>query len=583
MIRSAPYCAIPDELLIFMEVPVTREHQHPDGLTRRGFLGAGLAGSAAFFGGGLAHLISSSNAAAAQDDALWIEKSITELQALMASGQLTSRELTLGYLDRILQLNPPLHAVIEINPQAVGIAAQRDAERRTRRLRGPLHGIPILVKDNIATGDSMQTTAGSLALVGSRVPGDAPLVARLRAAGAVIVGKANLSEWANFRGIPPGFDFNGWSARGGKTRDPYLLSFDPCGSSSGSGVAPAANLCTAAIGTETDGSITCPATNNLVFGLKPTVGLVSQEGIVPIAHSQDTAGPMARTVRDIAIMLGVIQSPFGEVLSHELPSDYTQFLDANSLQGNVIGIDQRYLTPDYSFPVNPLTLEAFNAGLDALESLGATLVECDTGDIFAYGFDEFVVLLQEFKVQIADYLGTLSHTSMRTLDDLIAFNAANCAVEMPYYGQEIFELSNATTGGLTDPTYLAARANCLALSRDQGIDQVLASGIDAIVAPSYTFATQPAAVAGYPNIAIPCGFTADGRPAGMWMYAGFLQEPKLLAFAYALEQALQPRTAPQFLGALQPFPPDPGICAALPNTLPREGYRYAAGRLMRTR
>jgi amidase len=557
----------------------------PGRITRRAFLGAGAAGAAAFVGSGLPPFVRPSWASAAQDDGIWIEKSIPELQALMASGQLTSRALTLGYLDRISELNPLLHAVIEVNPQAVATAARRDAERRAGQLRGPLHGVPILVKDNIATGDRMQTTAGSLALVGSRVPGDAPLVARLRAAGAVILGKANLSEWANFRGFPP-WDFNGWTARGGKTRDPYLLSFDPCGSSSGSAVAPAANLCAAAIGTETDGSITCPATNNLVFGLKPTVGLVSQDGIIPIAHSQDTAGPMARSVTDLAILLGVIQSPFGAVLGHTFPSDYTQFLDAHSLEGKTIGVDQRYLTPDYSFPVNPLTLEAFNAGLDALEDLGATLVPCDTGDIFAYGFDELIVLLQEFKVQINDYLGTLSHTSMRTLDDLIAFNNAHCAVEMPYYGQEIFEWANTTTGGLTDPAYLAARANCLALSRDQGIDAVLDSGIDAIVAPSYTLATQPAAVAGYPNIAIPCGFTGDGRPAGMWMYAGFLEEPKLLAFAYALEQALQPRIAPQYAGALQPFPPDPGICAALPDTGPglrRQGYRFATGRLRRTR
>jgi amidase len=560
------------------------EHVQHGRMTRRAFLGAGAAGAAAFVGGGLP-LLRPSAASAAQDDGQWIEKSIPELQALMSSGQLTSRELTRGYLGRITELNPLLHAVIEVNPEAVAIAARRDAERRAGQLRGPLHGIPILVKDNIATRGRMQTTAGSLALVGSRVPGDAPLVARLRAAGAVILGKANLSEWANFRGFPP-WDFNGWTARGGKTRDPYLLSFDPCGSSSGSGVAPAANLCAAAIGTETDGSITCPATNNLVFGLKPTVGLVSQSGIIPIAHSQDTAGPMARTVTDIAILLGVIQSPFGEVIGQAVPTDYTQFLQTNSLEGKTIGVDQRYLTPEYSFPVNPLTLEAFNAGLDALEDLGATLVPCDTGDIFAYGFDELIVLLQEFKVQINEYLATLSHTSMRTLDDLIAFNNAHCAVEMLYYGQEIFEWANTTTGGLTDPAYLAARANCITLSRDQGIDAVLDSGIDAIVAPSYTLATQPAAVAGYPNIAIPCGFTGDGRPAGMWMYAGFLEEPKLLAFAYALEHALQPRTAPQYPGSLQPFPPDPGICAALPDQGPgsrRQGYRYAAGRLMRTR
>ncbi len=552
------------------------------GLTRRAFLGAGLGGGTALLGGA-ASLLHPRVAAAAGSEPLWVEKSISELQALMASGDLTSRALTQGYLQRIANLNPLLHAVIEVNPEAIGIAARLDHERRAGRLRGPLHGVPILVKDNIATGDHMQTTAGSLALVGSRVAGDAPLVARLRAAGAVILGKANLSEWANWRGLPP-WDFNGWTARGGKTRDPYLLSFDPCGSSSGSAVAAAANLCAAAIGTETDGSITCPATNNLVFGLKPTVGLILQDGIIPIAHSQDTAGPMARTVRDLAILLGVMQTPFGEVQGHPLPTDYTHFLNTHSLEGKTIGIDQRYLTAPYAFPVNPLSLEAFNAGLDALESLGATLVPCDTGDIFLYGGDEFTVLLQEFKVQIEDYLSGLTHTSMRTLSDLMAFNTANCAIEMPYYGQEVWEWSNATTGGLTDPAYLAARANCLQLSRTQGIDLVLKSGVDAIVAPSYTLASQPAAVAGYPNIAIPCGFAADGRPAGMWMYAGFLEEPKLLAFAYALEQALRPRTAPRFLGPLQPFPPDPGYCSASDgHGKGRHEHRVAAGRLMRAR
>jgi amidase len=532
-------------------------------VTRRSFLSAAAAGSAAIAGVGTGFGLGagwSDTAAHGVADA-WLEQSISELQASMRWGRLTSRELTTGYLRRIHSLNPLLHAVIETNPDALAIATRRDVERRAGLVRGPLHGIPILVKDNIATDDAMQTTAGSLALVGSRVPRDARLVAKLRAAGAVILGKANLSEWANFRGFAP-WDFNGWSARGGKTRDPYVLGFDPCGSSSGSAVAPAANLCAAAIGTETDGSIVCPAGNNLVFGLKPTLGLIAQDGIIPIGHSQDTAGPIARTVRDIAILLGVMRTPFGPVARRQLPDDYTRFLDPRSLRGKTIGFDERYLTAPYAFPVEPNTLEAFDVGLDALRALGANVVPCDTGDIFLYSGDEATVLLQEFKVDIARYLSGLRRTSMRTLADLIAFNSAHCAEEMPYFGQEVFELAEATSGDLDDPAYLAARANCLSLSRDQGIDRVLASGIDAIVAPSYTLASQPAAVAGYPNLAIPCGFTASGRPAGMWMYAGFLQEPKLLAFAYALEQYLQPRAQPTYAGTLQPFPSDPGFCTA---------------------
>lgn len=532
----------------------------PSEVTRRTFLGTTIAGGVALLGSGLA---SPWTRGAEASELPWIEKTIPQLQAMMSAGQLSSRELTLGYLRRIHDLNGLLHAVIETNPQAIAIAEQRDLERARGLVRGALHGIPILVKDNIATDGPMQTTAGSLALVGSRTPGDSVVVQRLRAAGAVILGKANLSEWANFRGLAPG-DFNGWSARGGKTRDPYLLSFDPCGSSSGSAVAAASNLCAAAVGTETDGSVVCPSTNNLVFGLKPTVGILAQDGIIPIGHSQDTAGPIARTVTDLAILLGAMQSPFGPVSGHTLPGDYTVFLNANSLSGKTIGVDQRFLTPDYGG--DPGIVAVFNQGLDAMAALGANVVPCDTGDIFAYSGDEFTVLLMEFKVHIAEYLARLSHTSARTLSDLIAFNQAHCAEEMPYYGQELFEISESTSGDLSDPDYLAARANCLLLSRSQGIDQVLDSGVDAIVAPSYSFASQPAAVAGYPNLAIPVNFTADGRPAGMWMYGGFLQEPKLLAFGYALEQHLQPRTQPQFAGTLQPFPPNPGICDAPPSS-----------------
>jgi amidase len=545
------------------------------GISRRTFLGTG---GAALLGSGIASLFQALPGAAG-DDSIWIEKSIPRLQRLMSSGRLTSRELTLGYLKRIRELNPLLQAVIETNPQAVSMAVALDAERRAGELRGPLHGIPILVKDNIATADHMQTTAGSLALFNSRVPADATIVQRLRAAGAVILGKANLSEWANFRGMPP-LDFNGWSARGGKTRNPYLLSFDPCGSSSGSAVAAAANMCAAAIGTETDGSIVCPAGNNLVFGLKPTVGLLSQEGIIPIAHSQDTAGPMARTVVDLAILLRVMQSPFGSVAGYMLPDDYTSFLTAGSLVGKTIGVDQRFLTEGYFLQQD--IVDAFNQALDLLVTLGATLVPCDTGDVLAYFDDELTVLLMEFKVQLAEYLAALTRTSMRTLSDLIAFNLRFCPVEMPYFGQEIFEMSEATSGDLNDPAYTAARANCLLMSRTLGIDRVLSAGIDAIVAPSYGLASTPAAVAGYPNISIPIGFSESGRPVGMWMYAGFLEEPKLLAFAYAIEQALRPRTQPHYPGPLQPFPPDPGICASLPKkhhiSRSKNGFHIGTGR-----
>ena len=531
-----------------------------DGVSRREFIGTTLAGSAALFAGGLSTLVPRSTSAAS---ASWIEATIPELQALMNSGALTSVQLTTNYLNQIATFNPLLHAVIERNPDALAIAKKLDTERHSGHLRGPLHGIPVLVKDNLATADKMQTTAGSLALVGSTVPSDSVVVNRLRAAGAVILGKANLSEWANFRGNAP---FNGWSARGGFTRDPYLLSFDPCGSSSGSAVASAENLCATAVGTETDGSVVCPSGNNLVFGLKPTVGLVSQDGIIPIAHSQDTAGPMCRSVTDVAIMLGVMQSPFGPVSGISVPSDYTQFLKIGSLKGARIGIDSRYFSHEFGGE-NDLVKVA-QKGLDAMQSLGATLVPTDTGNPFQQNFkfynDEFTVLLYEFKVQIAQYLAGLSNTSMRTLADLIAFDIAHCEEEMKYFGQEVFEMSEATSGNLNDPAYLSARADNLAFARTNGIDAALKKdNLDAIVAPTYSFASSLPAVAGYPDLSIPVGLTPQGKPAGLWMYSGFLKEPTLLAFAYDLEQAIKPRTQPGLLGSVPPEPPDAGICATL--------------------
>jgi amidase len=537
--------------------PLDRPEAASGGVTRRAFLGAGVVGAAAVATGRLPSPLRTSSAAAANEP--WVEASIPQLQALMESRALTSRELTLGYLQRIASLNPLLAAVIETNPRAVSIAARLDGERRSGNVRGPLHGIPVLVKDNIATADTMQTTAGSLALVNSRVPADAPIVARLRDAGAVILGKANLSEWANFRGFAP---FNGWSARGGFTRDPYLLSFDPCGSSSGSAVAPAANLCAAAVGTETDGSVVCPSGNNLVVGLKPTVGLLSSEGIIPIAHSQDTAGPIGRSVVDVAILLAAMGGRGGQGQG-DFQFDDEAFRRRRGLRGVRIGVDRRYFTPD--FGGEPDLVAVAQQGLAALAGLGATLVDTDTGDPLAYFDAEFTVLLVEFKVQVAEYLSRLRNTSLRTLADLIQFNRSHCADEMTYFGQELFELAEATSGDLTDPNYLAARALCIKLARTEGIDAALRRDrLDAIAAPTYSFASSPAAVAGYPNISVPVGLTPEGKPAGLWIYSGYLQETKLLRFAYELEQEVHARRAPQYLGAVPPAPPDAGICSAPP-------------------
>ena len=529
-------------------------------VTRRKFLGTTALSSAALLSGGITSLLRHSAFAAAGFD--FVEKSITELQAAMAAGQLTSQQLTLGYINRIQSLNPLIHSVIEVNPNAMAIATQLDAERRRGSVRGPLHGIPLLVKDNIATDDQMQSTAGSLALYGSHVPGDAVIIQQLRAAGAIILGKSNLGEWANFRDdeaetYPLAV---GWSARGGDTKNAYDLSYTSWGSSAGSANGAAANLCAAAIGTETDGSITGPSAVENIVGLKPTLGLVSQDGIVPISHQQDTAGPMARSVTDVAILLGVLQSPFGEVLGHQLPSDYTQFLDPNALEGAVIGRDVRFF--DYSYygsgiPGDELTVAFAENALSVMESLGATIVDVDTGDVFAYSGDEFTALLYEFRAQIADYLATLTHTTMHTLADLIAFNNAHCVQEMPYYDQDVFLASEMFPGYPNDPAYIAARTHARTAARS-GIDSVINSGVDAIVAPHLTNSTGPA-VAGYPNLSLPVGIRGSGRPAGMLMYSTFLHEPQLIGFGFALEQALNARRQPQFLGSIIPIP-NGGFC-----------------------
>jgi amidase len=544
-------------------------HVVGDRIARRTFLAASAAGGAALLAGRVPGLWGAGRSLAAAprvEDAPWIEATIAQLQQLIGSGQLSSLELTKGYLGRIKQLNPLLHAIIETNPQAIGIAAQRDAERKRGIVRGPLHGIPIVVKDNIATADRMETTAGSLALLGSRVPQDAPLVQHLRQAGAVILGKANLSEWANFRGVPPpDFPFdtnflNGWSARGGFTLDPYLLSFDPCGSSSGSAAVSATNLAAAAVGTETDGSIVCPSGNQLIAGLKPTVGLISQGGIIPIAHSQDSAGPMARTVQDVATLLNVLAEP---TFNGQKTPDYTQFLQKDALKGARIGIERRLFLEE--FFALPEIAAVVDDAITVIANAGATIVDpVDTGDPFAWNDAEFTVLLFEFKHDIEAYLSGLRHTSIRTLGDLIQFNIDHCEQEMKFFGQEIFEAAESTGGNLSDSTYLDALALGHQLTREQGIDRVMQENdLDAVLSPSYGFGSSAPAVAGYPVMSVPVGFTASGIPAGVWLYAGFLQEASLITVGYGIEQALQARTQPKFAGSAPPEPPDAGICAAL--------------------
>ena len=533
-------------------------------VTRRKFLGTAALSGAALLSGGLTSLVSRSVSAAG--DFQFVEATILELQDAMASGQLTSARLVRDYLDRIYSLNPLLHSVIQTNPLAVCIAQELDEERRNGQVRGPLHGIPVLVKDNIATASEvcngneqmMQTTAGSLALVNSVVPGDAVIIRRLRNAGAVILGKTNLGEWANFRGSDIAYPLAvGWSARGENTINPYNLSYTSWGSSSGSANGVAANLCSVAVGTETDGSITGPSAVENIVGLKPTLGLVSQAGIIPISHQQDTAGPMGRSVSDVAILLNVLKSPFGRVVGQPLPDDYTRFLRRGALQGARIGRDVRYF--DYNYYGSGIPGDFSSVGfaehaLDVMKDLGATIVDCDTGDVFEYTDDEFTALLYEFKVQIAQYLATLTNTNMRTLADLINFNTVHCRQELVYYGQDVFEAAEQTNGYPTNPLYVHARMRAQFLAR-RGIDNALADhNLDAIVAPHLTNSTGPA-VAGYPNLSLPVGIRpSSDKPVGMLMYSTFLREPKLIGFAYDLEQQMNVRREPRFFGSVIPVP-----------------------------
>jgi amidase len=501
------------------------------------------------------------------------EASVADLQAALAGGSLTARRLAEACLERIAALDhagPAVRSVIELNPDALALADQLDAERAAGNARGPLHGLPVLLKDNLDTADGMRTTAGSLALAGSRPAEDATVAARLRAAGALILGKANLSEWANFRSTRSS---SGWSARGGQTKNPHVLDRNPCGSSAGSAAAVAASLCAMAIGTETDGSIISPSALCGVVGIKPTVGLTSRAGVVPISPTQDTVGPHARSVADAAAFLGAIsgpdpRDPATAASAGRAHADYTQFLDRDGLRGARIGVLRDAGTVGYNQHADAVFAQA----LRAIAGLGAELVDpvqIATGENYLQG-DEFQVLLYEFKQAIADYLAARvespDHPNSavpRALADLIAFNRDHAADELRYFGQEIFELAEAK-GDLSTPEYLEA----LGRSRDgsrQLIDKALSEyGLDAIVAlsmqPAWTTdllngdrfgggSSSLAARAGYPLITVPAG-DVFGLPVGVTFMGGAFSEPALIRLAYAFEQGTRARRAPGYLPAL---------------------------------
>src|SRR5450432_1098160 len=497
------------------------------------------------------------------------EITISELQDGMKSGKFTARSLVEKYSARIDEVDKhgqAVNAVIEMNPEALAIADALDQERKSKGARGPLHGIPVLIKDNIATADRMMTTAGSLALVGSKPAKDSFVAQKLRAAGAVILGKTNLSEWANIRSS---HSTSGWSGRGGLTKNPYALDRNPCGSSSGSGAAVSANLCAIAIGTETDGSIVCPASANGVVGLKPTVGLISRSGIIPISHSQDTSGPLCRTVRDAAILLGLLTGVDEEDKATSESrgksyADYTQFLVADGLRGARIGVVRG------TFGFNSAVDAVMATALEQLKSQGAVLI--DPAEIETRGkFDdsESIVFMYELKADLNAYLARLGpRAPVHTLQEIIEFNEKHRDQEMPYFGQELF-LKSQLKGPLTSQEYLDALKKNLQLSRVEGIDAVMDKHkLDALVGPTGGPAwltdliagdhfeggsSTPAAVAGYPNINVPAGYVY-GLPVGISFFGRAWSEPVLIRIAYAYEQASKIRKSPQFIPTLGPKP-----------------------------
>ncbi len=497
------------------------------------------------------------------------EITISQLQEGMKSGKFTARSLVEKYASRIDEIDKPndkrgpaVNSILELNPDALAIADELDQERKARGARGPLHGIPVLIKDNIATADKMMTTAGSLALLGAKPPKDSFVAQKLRAAGAVILGKTNLSEWANIRSS---HSTSGWSGRGGLTRNPFALDRNPCGSSSGTGAGISANLCAVGIGTETDGSIVCPSSANGLAGIKPTVGLVSRSGIIPISHTQDGAGPMCRTVRDAAILLGALTGVDPEdsataASQGKSYSDYAQFCDPNGLKGARIGVARKYA--GFSDPVDALLEQS----LDALKKSGATLVDpADIETLGKFGDSELLVFLYELKADLNAYLSRLGPGApVRTLKDIIDFNERNRQKEMPYFGQDMFIKSEAK-GPLTEKEYLDALAKNHQLARVEGIDALMDKHkLDAIVAPTGgpawltdlvngdAFAggsSNAAAVAGYPNINVTAGFIS-GLPVGISFFGRAWSEPTLIRIAYAFEQTTKARQAPRFLPSI---------------------------------
>ena len=492
------------------------------------------------------------------------EWTISDLQEGMQSGELTARRLAELYSERISEIDkngPYINSVIEMNPDALEIADSLDAERKAGKVRGPLHGIPILIKDNIDTADRMQTTSGSLALEGHIAAKDAFIVKQLRKAGALILGKTNLSEWANFRGKR---SVSGWSSRGGLTRNPYALDRSACGSSSGSGAAVAANLCAAAVGTETDGSVICPAQTNGIVGIKPTLGLLSRSGIIPIAHSQDTAGPMARTVTDAALLLGAMagvdgQDPATKGTKKRGGNNYLKQLDRDGLRDARIGVARNMAG------TNPRVLKIFEHCIEVLKHLGAVVIDpADVPNFDKFGKTEVDVLHYEFKADLNKYLKTVDGTcQVHSMEDVIKFNEENSHKVMPYFGQEHMITAQGTKS-LRDKKYRDALAKNLRLTRKEGIDAAIRKHkLDAIIVPSGGPAwlidlvdgdsnnwdmesTSPAAVAGYPHITVPAGFVF-GLPVGISFFAGAWQEPTLIKFAYAFEQATQYRRQPRYL------------------------------------